>query len=201
MEFPDIKTVSKELGAAPTQTSPDGSPFYTLPMIHDAKTGAVVSDSVKIAEYLDMTYPDTPRVIPEGTYGLHLAFFDACAELYSPIYQFAVPDMNPKLNPISSEYLMGRYGNVVEMYPGEDTREAEWKKVEDGYEKISKWFNQDSTFISGKSDTPIFADFIVAGVLIWLRKIWGVDSTEWKRITSWQDGRWRDMLGSLEKYE
>ena len=67
VEFSEIARVSQEIGAKPTGTWPDGSPKYTVPAIYDPSTKTAVSDSVAIAQYLDATYPDTPRVIPEGT--------------------------------------------------------------------------------------------------------------------------------------
>ena len=207
VEYPDIKEVSLKLGASATGTNPlDGSPFYTLPMIHDPKTGAVVSDSFKIAEYLDATYPDTPRVIPDGTRGLQLAFDDAAFSILMPLFQFTAPLTSSKLNQRSAEYfsrtraiMFGK--SMEELYPGEDRREEEWKKVESGLEKIAKWYSQGSTFISGKSDAPIFADFRVAALLLWVRRLFGRDSTEWKNLASWHGGRWGNLVGSLEKYE
>ena len=63
----------KEIGAEPTTVKPDGSPKYTLPVIHDDVTGKVVSDSLKIAEYLEATYPDTPSLFPGGAHApIHL---------------------------------------------------------------------------------------------------------------------------------
>jgi glutathione S-transferase len=72
VEYPYIKPLYLELKQEPT-TIANGKPEYTLPAIHDPNTGTFVSDSFRIAQYLDKTYPDRP-LIPEGTAGLQSAF-------------------------------------------------------------------------------------------------------------------------------
>ncbi|KAF8994799.1 hypothetical protein BDQ17DRAFT_1524749 [Cyathus striatus] len=67
LEYPDIETTSKNLGIPPTATKVDGSPYYTLPAIHDSSTNKALADSLRIAQYLDATYPDTPAVVMKGT--------------------------------------------------------------------------------------------------------------------------------------
>ncbi|KAG7441167.1 uncharacterized protein BT62DRAFT_552788 [Guyanagaster necrorhizus] len=69
VELPDVEALAKRVGAAPTRTKSDGvSPFYTIPIIQDDSTGAVVSDSPAIAAYLDKTYPSSgPVLILTGT--------------------------------------------------------------------------------------------------------------------------------------
>ncbi|KAK0435617.1 hypothetical protein EV421DRAFT_1681489, partial [Armillaria borealis] len=58
IELPDTEVLTKNIGASPTSAKPDGvSPFYTIPIIQDDSTGAVVSDSAAIAGYLDKIYP------------------------------------------------------------------------------------------------------------------------------------------------
>ena len=59
----DIEVISRALGATPTGKKASGGPFYTVPMIYDPNTGEIVSDSLKIAIYLDNTYPSTPVLI------------------------------------------------------------------------------------------------------------------------------------------
>ncbi|KAF8979309.1 hypothetical protein BDQ17DRAFT_1215757, partial [Cyathus striatus] len=67
IEYPDIEAFCKQHGIPPTATKLDGTGYYTLPAIHDEKTGIYKADTIPIAQYLDMTYPDTPAVIPSGT--------------------------------------------------------------------------------------------------------------------------------------
>ncbi|EGN93794.1 hypothetical protein SERLA73DRAFT_144791, partial [Serpula lacrymans var. lacrymans S7.3] len=70
IEAPDIEERMKVIGAKPTRVKSDGSDFYTLPVIEDPSTGAIVSDSLVIVEYLDKTYASTPAVLPPDTRAL-----------------------------------------------------------------------------------------------------------------------------------
>jgi glutathione S-transferase len=66
IEFADVQSRLKELGAPSTATAADGiTPFYSLPTIYDPNTEKFVSDSIEITKYLDATYPGTtPLFIP-----------------------------------------------------------------------------------------------------------------------------------------
>ena len=86
VEFPDIKAVCQKIGAPPTdiRLQLDGSGLqehYTLPVIYDSSTGKIVAESFAIAEYLDETYPDTPKLLPAGS-AAAIALFNKCAEQY-----------------------------------------------------------------------------------------------------------------------
>ncbi|KAH7906584.1 hypothetical protein BJ138DRAFT_1162296 [Hygrophoropsis aurantiaca] len=75
-EYPDIEPTMRALGAQPTAGNVSGptaakdirrptpTPLYTLPVIHDHYTGAIVSDSLAIAEYLERTYPNRTTIFP-----------------------------------------------------------------------------------------------------------------------------------------
>jgi glutathione S-transferase len=53
----DIASVRASFACPATRTLADGTDFPTLPVLHDPATGAVVGDSVDIANYLDSTFP------------------------------------------------------------------------------------------------------------------------------------------------
>jgi hypothetical protein len=72
-EYADIQDVGKAIGATPTDKRPSGEPRYTLPSIIVPATGEVVSNSAKIAAYLEAKYPDKP-LFPEGKVEEHLAY-------------------------------------------------------------------------------------------------------------------------------
>ncbi|KAJ8591903.1 hypothetical protein M405DRAFT_840225, partial [Rhizopogon salebrosus TDB-379] len=54
-----------DLGASPKKGF-DGSDVYTLPVLHDPNTGALVDDSLGIAVYLEKAYPAKP-IFPYGS--------------------------------------------------------------------------------------------------------------------------------------
>jgi glutathione S-transferase len=61
VNFPDIAKVLTAAGAPPTRT---GTSPYTVPAIVDGEK--VISDSRKIAEYLERSYPERPVPLQGG---------------------------------------------------------------------------------------------------------------------------------------
>ncbi|KAM7195811.1 hypothetical protein V8F33_006460 [Rhypophila sp. PSN 637] len=57
----DITSTRKSLGVPACRTLPDGSEYYTLPVLIDSTNGKVskLGDSFDIAVYLDQTYPNS----------------------------------------------------------------------------------------------------------------------------------------------
>jgi glutathione S-transferase len=72
VEFVEVESECKRLGIPPTttQTQEDGTmvPAYTLPGLLDSTSGKpiIISDSIKIIEYLETTYPDPARSLFPG---------------------------------------------------------------------------------------------------------------------------------------
>ncbi|KAF8206893.1 hypothetical protein K438DRAFT_2013918, partial [Mycena galopus ATCC 62051] len=204
LEYPEIEARCKEIGAAPTRNKPDGRPHYTLPVIHDLSTGAVISDSSKIAAYLDATYPDKPLLMPTGTAGFHLAFEGAAHPLISPIYPYGLPASHKNMNPPSAEYFRltreEAWGKTLEnLTPRGEEDAIEWKKLEDGFDKIDEWIRAngpDSLYLTGQ--TLCYADMWIAAYVLWIKLILPNKAEE---MMSWNGGRWARLLKALEKYE
>ncbi|KAJ7720849.1 hypothetical protein DFH07DRAFT_304058 [Mycena maculata] len=204
VEYPDIESVCRQIGAAPTRNKPDGRPHFTLPMIHDPSTGATIADSAKIAAYVDATYPDRPSLMPAGTVGLHRAFEDAAHPLIGPIYPYCLPASHALLNPVSAAYFRRTreelWGKTLEnLTPAGDADRVEWKKLEDGFGKMDEWIRasgEGSKYLMG--DVLCYADMWMAAYLLWLKLVL---PGRWGEIASWHGGRWGTLLQNLEKYE
>ncbi|KAK0457237.1 uncharacterized protein EV420DRAFT_1549514 [Desarmillaria tabescens] len=207
IEFPDIEALYKRLGvsASATHWSDGVTPYYSLPLIHDLSTGAIVSDSAAIAEYLDVTYPDTPRLFPPGTQALHAAFTVAFhAQLLKAITPLLVPAANAVLNPRSEVFFRKTrekaFGMTLEdMDPRGECREKQWALVERDLGEVDKWIAKGDAFVTG--NVPTFADITVCGWMLSFRIIFGEDSPEWRDLSTWHDGRWGRLVRSFEKYE
>ncbi|KAF8990471.1 hypothetical protein BDQ17DRAFT_1313825 [Cyathus striatus] len=207
VEYPDIEALSKKLGIPPTQYKPDGSPYYSLPAIYDSSTGVAIAESMEIAKYLDKTYPDSPKLIPEGTQGFHYTFLFAYDEVLSPLWAFILPKVATYLNPRSEEYFTrtrsAMYGkNLQDVVPQGAEREEEWAKFKKNLSKASKWFENNGgkgPYIMG--DMISFADCVLVAFLFWIKISWGEESPEWKDIKSWDDGRWDKLVHGFKKYE
>ncbi|KAL0961166.1 hypothetical protein HGRIS_006138 [Hohenbuehelia grisea] len=205
VEYPDIGKVSKEIGAAPTSTKADGRPHYTLPAIHDPSTGTSLSDGLAIAEYLDSQYPDTPKLIPDGTAALQAAFSHVHRGSLGDIWNFVLPATNKFLNPRSEEYFRHTreqsFGKRLEdVVPVGEVREKEWGKIKAGFETFDGFLlKSEGEFVMG--NTISWADITIVSFLIWFKRVFGETSQEWKDISSWNEGRWAKRLDAFQKYQ
>jgi glutathione S-transferase len=219
VEYPDIKPLSLEIGASPTSYDPDGTPFYTLPAIHDPNTGKSISDSFDIAQYLDATYPERP-VLPSGTEGLQNAFVYAIEPVYKvcwhdrcrnhhltleqTIFALAAPAIAKSLNQASQEYWRrtreARVGRSLEDFcPVGVEREKAFKGLQRDLSRITGNTQKNRNgglFIMGNQIS--FGDFVIASVLMWAKIM--LSTEEYNKIMSFNDGRWKMFMQSLEEY-
>ncbi|KAK0489662.1 hypothetical protein EDD18DRAFT_1359254 [Armillaria luteobubalina] len=201
VEIPDVEALAKKIGAGPTTLWPDRSPKYTIPIIQDHSTGAVISDSPAIAAYLDKTYPSSgPVLIPPGTMALHLAFADtieaAFGHLRLPLFY---ADFATKLNDRTASPLRENFGAKLEAPDGKE-REKMWARTKENLGKVNKWFEgSEGDFVMG--DEPCFADTVESAFFWLMRSTVGRESEEWKDIATWHDGRWGKYLDFFRQYE
>lgn len=201
IEYPDIEPLSKGLGIKPTGKKPDGSPFYTLPAIHDPSTGTYLAESFVIAEYLEETYP-TPSIFPHGTKSLQHAFQLSFGEKLGFIRPFLLSSVLPKLGTQRSEEYFRRtkelsLGRPLVVPVGAERAET-WAKFREGMSKVDECLAKTDTkgpFVMG--DTISYADLFISAFLMWFKNVWGEDSEEWKDVASWNEGRWKNLLHAL----
>ncbi|KAJ3561974.1 hypothetical protein NP233_g9860 [Leucocoprinus birnbaumii] len=205
LEYPDLEPEFKKLGIPPSSVNADGSGSYTSPSIIDEDNKVAVTDSYKIAEYLDKTYPATPSVIPPGTEVFQAAFYDQIEEITAPLWPLLLPRVAPKLlNSRSSEYFIrtrsAYFGMpLAHVEPQGELRIEGWKKVEAAFNTISGWMSKGKgPYLMG--ETVTFSDFVIGGLLEGIKYSFGEESEEWANIMKWNDGKWKAYIGSLEKY-
>lgn len=207
LDYLEIEPLCKKIGAKPTETKADGvTPFYTLPVIHDQSTGAVVSDSFAIAAYLDATYPDAPTLIPAGTLALQSAFCHTVPTLIRPLFLYLIPASVKILNPPNVEYFRrtreATFGSTLEeLAPKGGEHAVAWKQLHDGFSQIDKWIREQgegAKYVMG--DTLSYADIFLASHVLWYKNV-QEESQEWEEIKEWHGGRWANLIKDLEKYE
>ncbi|PBK91057.1 hypothetical protein ARMGADRAFT_1111000 [Armillaria gallica] len=157
----DIEALTKKISTAPTSTKPDGvSPFYTIPIIQDDSTGAVISDSIIIMVYLDETYPSSgPVLIPTRTKALQLALSSAVIDAFTPFQPFFSHSITKKMNDAMAAYFMRvKLGGVAKVDAPEGKERAKmWANMKESLGKMNKWFEgSESDFVMGNE--PSFAD-------------------------------------------
>ncbi|KIY45112.1 hypothetical protein FISHEDRAFT_50050 [Fistulina hepatica ATCC 64428] len=201
IEYPDIEPTCKAIGAPPTGMKSDGSDMYTVPVIQDLSTGAVVADSFEIAKYLDKTYPDRPALFPGNSVALQKAFVQlesARGPRSALPRQAFLPMLQHVLRPASHAH----FRHFKELGIGMTLEEAatgDMSAIATSFDWVAGYIDENGSgqFIMGEMIS--FADFVVAGYLKWMQVIWG-DSDVWKDISSWGNGRWIAYLDALAEY-
>lgn len=207
IEYPDIENKLKSIGGKPTSKKKDGSDHYTLPAIHDSKTGKVVTDSKDIIVYLEETYPDTPSLFPPGKNAaieLQTSVFD---DAFDPLYPLTLQASNAILNPVSEAYFRrtreASFGKKIEEFaPPGPARDEIWSKFKANLQKLSSAYDANgpnSLFFIDNTFT--YSDVVVAAYLLWVKLILGADNAEWKEFASWYGGRWGKFLDATTKWQ
>ncbi|KAK1225179.1 hypothetical protein PQX77_011859 [Marasmius sp. AFHP31] len=197
----EVESTAKSIGANPTMNYGDGSPKYTVPMIHDSKTGKVVSDSLKIAEYLDEAYPDTPRMIPAGTRMLQSSFCTFFSTNFIPLLPMVLPLTAANfLPPEVQASMVAAFGeSAVKVTLSAEEQAEIWKKAVQGFRLMAQGYENrapdDSPFVMGGTN-PTFADVFAAGYLWWIRLTLG-DTQGWKDIAALGDGKFNRLLEEI----
>ncbi|KAJ2912533.1 hypothetical protein MD484_g7886, partial [Candolleomyces efflorescens] len=212
IQYHELEKRLKEFNIPPSATEEDGTPIYTIPAIYDPSTNSRISDSLKIIEYLEATYPDTPKLLSPGTEVLTTAFEWAEKQhMRRAIWPFTVLKVAPSLDEKSSAKYVGIFEAVINMKLeefGANTamKDKLWKDIEKGYNTVDGWLRTTSKspesqivgpWVTGKEIK--LADIILAADLAWPIAVFGEDSEEWRRIGAWNDGRWRDYWGLVKQ--
>ncbi|KAG8680917.1 hypothetical protein FRC11_001823 [Ceratobasidium sp. 423] len=207
--FPDIESRMKELGVTPVS---DTHPCYTLPVIADPSSDpngkpTYVSDSFKIAIYLDEKYPapQYPAIFAPGTRSLqHMIltqYFPTISACMGPVF---IPNILHLVDARSVEYLNRTIGELLQPLP-DDVAAQKWGEAHEKFVAFTKSVQlNDGTedggpFIMGK--TVSFLDFIVGGFVQWIKKIEGEDSARLKELLEWEGGRWGKHWQAIQGIE
>ncbi|KAL4062937.1 hypothetical protein J3A83DRAFT_4301539 [Scleroderma citrinum] len=199
VEFPDIAPRMKEIGATLNKLF-DGSEGYTLPVLSDPNTGAIITDSWDIAVYLENTYPEKP-IFPKGTRGLIRAFGTTLKDQIRPAVKLFLLRGREIMNEPSAEH----YTTTREEYfkqkfeefsPEGPERDQHWSVLEKGLTTSKMWYdNTDGKWLMGS--TFSYADIVVGSGLFWFKRV--LHDDEWKRVAAWHDGHWERLLADVER--
>ncbi|KAF5367757.1 hypothetical protein D9758_009849 [Tetrapyrgos nigripes] len=197
LEYPDIEGAAKPLGAAPTATKPDSSPCYTVPFIHDSTTNKVISNSFDIVEYLDATYPDTIKMIPEETRLLQKVFADMeptlIGQLHALMGNAFTKHASHLVTPRNMEVMTAR--GPLSVLTEQEEKEN-WDRIKNALGGLVKLMKDEDPFVMGKRVS--LADAAVFGRLACIRWVWNEETDEWKGIMSWHGGRWSRLFEAYE---
>ncbi|KAG7093412.1 hypothetical protein E1B28_007094 [Marasmius oreades] len=192
-----MEETAKRIGAPPTGVRADGSPKYTVPFIHDDTTGAVISESLLIAEYLDKTYPNTPRLVPDGTRALQAVFADTVGAKVLTWMGVMRPKLDDITTPEFRKGIVKAYGPPLDLSP--EQIQAGWEAGKAGLNDIQKWYaDHGGLFLAG--DKPLYADFTLVTWFYTARFLLGSEDERWKELATLNNGRWKKMLEAADNY-
>lgn len=208
IEYPDIEETLKSIGGLPTSKKDDGTDYYTLPAIFDSSTGAVVTDSLKIADYLDAQYPapEYPRLIPEGCRAAVQLVLDH--DIYKTLLlPLLVLSACKNLNPTSAEFFrrtreVDFKRRLEDISPMGEKRENDWVKAKEAFSRLAAVYEMNGKgkeFFFG--DVFSFMDMIIIGRLLWAKALLGEESEEWKAMEKWDGGKWSLLLKLTKQYQ
>ncbi|KIK30027.1 hypothetical protein PISMIDRAFT_671047 [Pisolithus microcarpus 441] len=199
VEYCDIAQRMKEIGARQNKLV-DGRDGYTLPFLNDPNTGALITDSWEIAEYLEKTYPEKP-IFPNKSKGLIRAFDAILMNLLRAAIKFPLVRSTEIMNERSAEYFIatrevGFKEKFSEFSPEGPKREEHWALLEQMFNTSKEWYDEEGgKWLMG--DVLSYADIIIASRLFWFKRV--LHDDEWEKIANWHDGRWAKLLADFEK--
>ncbi|CAE6419830.1 unnamed protein product [Rhizoctonia solani] len=207
LSFPDIEPTLKELGVPPVS---DTFPRYTLPVIADPSTDPTgkptyVSDSFKIALYLDEKYPAPahPAIFSPGTHGLqNLLMSEYFPALVSVIIPLCLPNLPRILDSRSIEHIKRTRGvdRILESLTTEDKARL-LKAVQQKFESLAHSLelnNGIGPFVLG--DRVSFIDFSIGGLLSFIQRTES-DPALFEEILSWSGGKWGIYWDRIQQIE
>ncbi|KAJ2912538.1 hypothetical protein MD484_g7892, partial [Candolleomyces efflorescens] len=209
LEFHELEKRMKELAVPPSEISSDGTPRYTVPAIHDPSTNTLISDSLKIVEYLDKTYPETPRIIAPGTTVLNVTLDWAFRQNIFGLYPLLAPNVIAHMNLESSQKYQRIFESILKQslqdFKNDEALHAKlWKDAEDSLTIANGWFKT----LDGEEglgpwimgDNVSYSDLIVGSGLAWIATCSMEDSEDWRKVGTWNNGRWKVFWEKMKPY-
>ncbi|EJD42510.1 hypothetical protein AURDEDRAFT_30414, partial [Auricularia subglabra TFB-10046 SS5] len=192
LTYTTIEPHFKSAGIPPTRTRPDtGADLYTCPAL--SIDGTFTVDSPVICEQLDTAFPHTPPLFPPGTRALQAAFLRLFeAQVLWPSAQVTLPGAPAIVDATSAAYMRTTrrawFGvDLDEWAPlGSEARRKAWEQTKQAWGNAAALYakREGKAWLTG--DQPVFADFVVLGLLIFVSKL--VPEDEWEAVLGWHDG-------------
>jgi glutathione S-transferase len=195
VEYSEISVAMKSIGATPIgRKDRHGSDVYTIPVLSDPNTGAIITDSIEIASYLEKTYPEK-LIFPNNSESFVRTLNSTHHNLIFPAYKSIFARTAEKMCPASAKFFTEARSLTVPL-PWDVGHDEDWDLLEQGYNTMYEWYQKgDGKWIV--DDTFSYADITVASSLLWYKRVLKED--EWARISSWNGGKWAQVLADVEQ--
>lgn len=223
----DIAKVRRELGAPACRKFADGDDFYTLPVVRDPATGAVVGDSFDIAVYLEQAYPESgggslfpeqpldfafaPTVafptlltLPSNSQHPRYGRFNLSADTLFTSFASLIADGMP-LDPATADEVRAEFARRAGVRPGLPAftldgaaRRAVLDDFEAALDGLAKLYGEHDNGPFILGTRVSYADFIVGA---WLRMYRvALPKEEWAQLRTWHSGTFGRLHDALDAY-
>ncbi|KAG1764304.1 hypothetical protein EDD22DRAFT_1042576 [Suillus occidentalis] len=163
-------------------------------VMNDPNTGAIITDSLEIASYLEKTYPENP-IFPNNSEPFIRELNSTFASLLLPAFKHLFARTAELLSPASGKFFTEARSVYVPL-PWGVGHDDDWDPLEKMYNTVYEWYQKtDGRWIMG--DAFSYADITVASSLLWYKRV--VKEDEWARISSWNGGKWVQVLADVEQ--
>ncbi|KIK36180.1 hypothetical protein CY34DRAFT_780612, partial [Suillus luteus UH-Slu-Lm8-n1] len=160
VKYAEISIAMKSIGSTPIgRKDRHGSDVYTIPVLSNPNTGAIITDSLEIASYLEKTYPEKP-IFPNNSEPLICALDSTHVSLILPAFKPSLACSAEILSPTSGKFFTeARSANIP--LPWGVGHDDDWDPLEKTYNTVYEWYQKtNGKWIMG--DTFSYADIIVA---------------------------------------
>ncbi|VDC01290.1 unnamed protein product [Peniophora sp. CBMAI 1063] len=207
VETVDVRATAQRIGAPPTGKKRDGTLIYTVPIIFCTHCNQHVSNSLDIAIHLDRAFPEKPRLFAPGLAdeALVRAWDDQWNQLVGPhFFTIGGARTHAQLPPRAAAFFRKTREGIFKMSLEEQTSpervQASWAALRKGLSRMAKYTPPGETYFAG-GDTPTYPDCVMAAYLVWMKRMFGRDSPEWREIESFDQGRWARLMVAFEQWE
>jgi glutathione S-transferase len=207
IESQTIGPIAKRVGAPPTARTPRGTPIYTAPFIFCPRTRTYISDSLEIALHVDRRYTTTTanangRLFPEGQEALIRVWNEMWVDrVVKPIFPYMLVRVYEQLTPGSANaFRMAyerRFKGTLESLASEDN----WTSFRHGLTYFASLYPSAEARFVGGGEEPTYADFVVAGWMVWLKRVLGEESEKWREVAEADGGRWGGVVRTFGRWE
>ncbi|KAJ7454424.1 hypothetical protein FB451DRAFT_1049711 [Mycena latifolia] len=211
VEFPDVETTLRSIGAPPSSRRADGRAVYTLPVIVDptrnAQVPQILSNTNNIAEYLEASYPTRP-VFPEGSRALQTLFVHYIQEVFAkPLLPIMIPITHDRLPERTQSHFHGTSRSRTPLpasshpLPPGPQREHAWQLVKEQFDFLAVILDKnvgDGDGVVAQGHHVSYADFALCSVLLWIEQMAPHDG--WAHVREWNGGRWARLRQRCQDY-
>ncbi|KAK4221062.1 hypothetical protein QBC38DRAFT_149435 [Podospora fimiseda] len=227
IQMPDIAKTRQSLNLPAGRKFADGTDFYTLPILKDNVTGAVIGDSLDIANYLQVTFPDSGAgdlfpaqdlnfvcpgaveiLVPlskreDDSVHPDYALFNTNVDWAFTLHcQLTTKGMkwDPEVREQVEKEFARRAGleKFEDMYiEGKEERRKLLDSLEKTLEALAEMYKRDESGPFLLGERASFADIIVGGWLRMYSKT--LEEGEWEQIAGWYGGVFGKLHGALQE--